>query len=110
MPGRRGGGRGRAGFVPSLPPKPSNWNKAVNELSDLVAKMLGDKGHVGWGYILEQGADPSDPKFKQPMAPEAEKRPGSWTLYVWTDVANLAAMPRVVQGIPVVIRGIPRAL
>ncbi len=111
MPGRRGGGRGRAGFVPSLPPKPNNWKKAVDELSDVVNKVLGDKGHVGWGYSLEAGADPSDPKFKQPMAPEAEKRPGSWTLFVWTDASGpeVLKLPAAVGGIPVRIRGIPVA-
>jgi hypothetical protein len=115
---RGGGGRGRAGFVSTLPPKPAGWQKSHDELNALLSR-LGIEGHVGHGFILapkeQQPPDPPprDPKVKvDPLAlvPELPKRVGAWTLYVWSDDAAASSkLPPQVGTIPIVVRSVPAA-
>jgi hypothetical protein len=111
-PGKKGGGRGRAGFVPTLPPKPAKFEEAKEELRSLLEGKEA-KAHVGWGFCLD--SDDKGPavkdnsvRAKDPDAPPPPKRSGAWTLFVYTDDPAVN-VPATFRGFPVARRGVPKA-
>jgi len=102
---RRGG---RAGFVSTLPPKPTGFDRAVTNLRKQFERIEPVAAHVGYGWSAREDVTDQDRAetrgsantAQQPWIPlkEGDKRAGQWVIYVYTDDDSVVVPAQVTCG------------